>query len=648
MRVKSRAVLAVVAVIASVVITVGGAPAASAQSDNDTIRVSEVARVVSALESYAAVNKTYLLAGTGSNGTALGWLHLASGSAYPKAISAGLAEGGHLNANDLPHDPTHPDPGIYDTSDFLVYRCKDRVGVFSLSDGIQTAATDKQWWDSNGCTQYPIEQFNHSYMGLTSPLVDVAGLQDDARMVAIDGLVTALERFAAANGTYRLTGAGSRGKGVGWLHYDNGGAYPKSIAAGLVEGGYLDAGSVPKDPAHPDTSLFSKSDFLIYTCADRTGIFSLSDGVQTDPADEAWWDANGCTNYALENFDHQYMRLTAPLGSLDLARVAASDRVVAALESYGATTGTYVVAGSGFRGNSQGWLHYADGRSNSYPQSIADGLVVAGHLDADDMPRDPTHADLSQLNRNDFLVYQCKDRVGVFSVVSDSTKTAVADKDWWDANGCTQYAIETFGHLYMALTKPLSVAAAPTCAGQTFTLLASDVARYDFPDIEALAATYAAELAATNQPAALVDTYVADLQVAKVQFDQARSEGYAGPIVLGTPGNDVIVGTSRTEWILGLGGDDRICGRAGDDFLSGGGGQDHIDGERGRDSLSGGSRAQGENLDGGAGYDVLLVHLEENAPVQTATFGQGGGEWMPSPYGPDGGPVEAPGCIWWA
>ena len=45
---------------------------------------------------------------------------------------------------------------------------------------------------------------------------------------------------------------------------------------------------------------------------------------------------------------------------------------------------------------------------------------------------------------------------------------------------------------------------------------------------------------------------------------------------MGTPGDDVIVGSDYDDVIAGLGGDDVICGRAGDDAIAGGDGDDRL------------------------------------------------------------------------
>jgi len=83
--------------------------------------------------------------------------------------------------------------------------------------------------------------------------------------------------------------------------------------------------------------------------------------------------------------------------------------------------------------------------------------------------------------------------------------------------------------------------------------------------------------------------------------------------IMGTPGDDVLVGKGASDVIYGGGGDDHISGgRNGNDTICGGPGDDVIQGGRGYDSLvgeGGGDKLAGETgsdmLDGGAGDDRL-------------------------------------------
>jgi hypothetical protein len=74
--------------------------------------------------------------------------------------------------------------------------------------------------------------------------------------------------------------------------------------------------------------------------------------------------------------------------------------------------------------------------------------------------------------------------------------------------------------------------------------------------------------------------------------------------IVGTPGDDVLWGTKRSDCILGLGGNDEIHGRGGDDVVIGGDGDDLLYGDEAEDKIVGG--AGGDTLYGGHGHDLLL------------------------------------------
>ena len=73
--------------------------------------------------------------------------------------------------------------------------------------------------------------------------------------------------------------------------------------------------------------------------------------------------------------------------------------------------------------------------------------------------------------------------------------------------------------------------------------------------------------------------------------------------VVGTPGDERIVGTDGRDWIQAHGGDDRVLGVAGNDLLDGGDGQDVVRGGPGNDELHGGRG--GDLVSGGLGKDSL-------------------------------------------
>ena len=144
---------------------------AIAQDDNDAQRIIQVDRVVSALELSATQNGTYAVPNSGSNNGGQGWLHYKGGS-YSNSISESLTALGFLDAP-IPKDPEHAYPGEYSIFDFLVYRCLDRVAVFSKSDNISPDPDHLNWWQENDCSTYPIINLDHTYFSLSLPLQSV-------------------------------------------------------------------------------------------------------------------------------------------------------------------------------------------------------------------------------------------------------------------------------------------------------------------------------------------------------------------------------------------------------------------------------------------------------------------------------------------
>lgn len=74
--------------------------------------------------------------------------------------------------------------------------------------------------------------------------------------------------------------------------------------------------------------------------------------------------------------------------------------------------------------------------------------------------------------------------------------------------------------------------------------------------------------------------------------------------IVGTPGNDVLVGSDKNDTISGLGGDDEIIAKAGNDLIDGGSGADQIIAGSGNDSIIGGSGV--DQISGEGGNDTIL------------------------------------------
>lgn len=87
-----------------------------------------------------------------------------------------------------------------------------------------------------------------------------------------------------------------------------------------------------------------------------------------------------------------------------------------------------------------------------------------------------------------------------------------------------------------------------------------------------------------------------------------------GTVVLGTGGDDVIVGTDASNIIWGRGGDDVICALDGNDIVLAGRGDDLVFGEEGRDRIYGGRGD--DTLVGGPGFDLLLGGPGNDTTVQ--------------------------------
>jgi len=77
--------------------------------------------------------------------------------------------------------------------------------------------------------------------------------------------------------------------------------------------------------------------------------------------------------------------------------------------------------------------------------------------------------------------------------------------------------------------------------------------------------------------------------------------GDGTPTLVGTEGDDRLVGTSGNDVIDGRGGNDRLVGSGGADVLCGGGGRDVLRGGAGFDVMFGGGGR--DVLNGGAGWD---------------------------------------------
>ncbi|WP_114948332.1 calcium-binding protein [Microvirga calopogonii] len=107
--------------------------------------------------------------------------------------------------------------------------------------------------------------------------------------------------------------------------------------------------------------------------------------------------------------------------------------------------------------------------------------------------------------------------------------------------------------------------------------------------------------------------------------------------IVGTDGDDMLLGSACADEIMGKGGNDIIDGRAGDDLIDGGAGDDHIMGGAGNDILRGGDGndiifggAGNDQISGGAGDDRLFGDDGDDT-----VFGDGGDDQINGGNGND-------------
>jgi hypothetical protein len=119
----------------------------------------------------------------------------------------------------------------------------------------------------------------------------------------------------------------------------------------------------------------------------------------------------------------------------------------------------------------------------------------------------------------------------------------------------------------------------------------------------------------------------------------APTEAAAMNTILGTGGDDVIVGTPARDRIAARGGDDRVNGRQSADLLIGSKGRDRITGAKGKDRLVAGRGADHLNavdakadrlVNGGRGRDVCVIDRADRPALKNCEgvrvrSGTGGG-----------------------
>ncbi len=131
-------------------------------------RARAMRQAMNALESFGEENGTYSVTGSGWNNGGQGWFFYDGNDKYTTSVADALTAAGHLL---LLMDPLHVRTNAV-TGDYLTYRCKDRIGLFSRhgTGSESTSSADANWWSSNGCTTFPTERMNANYFIVSKPI----------------------------------------------------------------------------------------------------------------------------------------------------------------------------------------------------------------------------------------------------------------------------------------------------------------------------------------------------------------------------------------------------------------------------------------------------------------------------------------------
>lgn len=150
-------VISIIGLISSVLLVAVNSTRIKAR---DAKRRADLKQVSSALELYYADFATYLVTGTGYNGTGTGWLSSESGSPpYTTSVIRGLKNAGILNSTSL-DDPKGPNPS------YMIYVCGNPNGQkYSLYATLENPTAQEIAKVDTGCfgsTMY--STFGKNYM----------------------------------------------------------------------------------------------------------------------------------------------------------------------------------------------------------------------------------------------------------------------------------------------------------------------------------------------------------------------------------------------------------------------------------------------------------------------------------------------------
>ena len=406
----------------------------------DQIRQQAVSTIVDVLEDYGRDNFTYVVPDSGYQDDGDGSFNADRGL-YDVSIRDGLIRDGYLQPDAVLREPLSRDG--FDSNGIRVYRCQDRVAVFSLADTITPTEADTDWWNTNSCTTNGFTG-GRTYFQLSDPLP-----LDEHRDQAIVAVLVAFEAYAGEHGTFLIDGAGYQGNGGSWFSRTTA-DYDPNVATALINAGYLTADPLPEDP---HVNLDYTNGLRVEHCNDRVAVFSLSNGAQPAAEHATWWADNNCPTTSLD-IGHTYFRLSQPASDLLIPPTTAELRqqavaqTIAALESYGNANGTYTITGAGVNSDGTGWYQRDDGNGGD---TIRAALEAGGHFAGAAVLVDPEYP--ASLD-HDFIIHTCNDRVAVFAQ-TDTLVTFSGDLDWWTTNNCDTTALAT--HSYMRLTSALDV-----------------------------------------------------------------------------------------------------------------------------------------------------------------------------------------------
>jgi len=276
------------------------------QTTLDTAREQAVSEVVAGLEEYAAVHNSYRVIGHGHAGRGQGRFHRED-LQYPASIYSGISQ----YLSNVPKDPLHTHISQKSRKDFLVYLCKDRIGVFAETDHLQPSTHDQLWWSENDCKSRPILNAELNYFQIGRPIAELTAHRnfDAERQTAVAEAIAGFEGYASDNHTYQVAGHGPRGNGQGRF-YRNRNGYP-TIYSGISD--YLT--NPPKDPFHIDITRNSEFDLFVRLCNDRVGVFAKTDELIPSEEDQHWWSENNCGNRPVTKLGYRYYKLSKPLQS---------------------------------------------------------------------------------------------------------------------------------------------------------------------------------------------------------------------------------------------------------------------------------------------------------------------------------------------